>query len=148
MGKSRPDDPYNLTTRPAWPEVDEDVLRESASAFDSVANTVGEKISSAKGERSELFGGGVKLWSGGAASDAANSVLGKRIADLESVKQRLDASAQLFRNSASATSSAKEEITNRTELATDILNWVRDHDDIPQDAKDRAIEEGVRRHPC
>ena len=141
MGISRPPDPYGLTDPPAWPEVDEDALQRSADAFDEVSKTLGAQLDSTQQERVQMFGG-VGIWSGGGATAACTS-LDKRIADLESVKEKLDAAATLFKNSVTAVVGAKNQIIHNVELATKILDWIRDHPDIPGDAKESAIRAGV-----
>ena len=141
MGISRPPDPYGLTNPPAWPEVDEDVLRTCADAFDNASKAIGAQLDSAKQERTQMFGG-IGIWSGGGA-DAASSSLDKRIADLESVKEKLDASAELFSNAVTAVVNAKNQIISNVEIANKMLDWVRDHPDIPGDEKEAAIRAGV-----
>ena len=86
--------------------------------------------------------GGIGIWSGGGA-DAASSSLDKRIADLESVKEKLDASAELFSNAVTAVVNAKNQIISNVEIANKMLDWVRDHPDIPGDEKEAAIRAGV-----
>ena len=84
MGIGRPSDPYGMTDSPAWPEVDENILRTCAEAFETASKTVGSQLDSAKEERLQIFGG-VGIWSGGGAT-AASSALDKRITDLERLK--------------------------------------------------------------
>ena len=86
--------------------------------------------------------GGIGIWSGGGA-DAASSSLDRRIADLESVKEKLDASAELFSNAVTAVVNAKNQIISNVEIANKMLDWVRDHPDIPGDEKEAAIRAGV-----
>ena len=130
-----------MTDPPAWPEADEDVLKNCRDAFEDVSKTLGAHLDSAKQERTQIFGG-VGIWSGGGAN-AASSSLDKRIADLESVKERLEGSAKLFSNSATAVVGAKDQIINNVEAANKILDWVRDHPDIAGDEKEAAIRAGV-----
>ena len=137
MGISRPFDPYGLTVPPAWPEVDEDTLQQRADAFDSASKTVGAQLDSAKQERAQIFGG-AGIWSGEGASVACTS-LDKRITNIESVREQLDAAATLFNNSVTAVINAKNQIISNVELATKILDWVRDHPDIPGGDKEAAI---------
>lgn len=141
MGIPRPPDPYALTTPPGWPEGDEDVLEDRALAFSRVSTTVGEQLEQLKRERSQLFEG-VGIWRGAAAS-AAGSSLDGRIAALDKTTSGLIAAAKLFKDSAAATLAAKREITDRVELANKILDWIRDHNEIPDDAKTAAINQGV-----
>jgi hypothetical protein len=141
MGISRPSDPYGLTDPPAWPEVGEDTLQQRADAFDGASRTVGVQLDSARQERTRIFGG-AEIWSGSGASAACTS-LDKRIADIETVKERLDAAATLFENSVIAVVNAKNQIISNVELATKILDWVRDHPDIPGEEKEAAIRAGV-----
>lgn len=141
MGINRPADPYGLTHPPAWPEVDEDGLRRCADTFTTAARTVHTQADLAKGERAEMFGG-VGIWVGPGAY-SANRSLDRQIKNLEILRERLDATSKLFNDSAALTVSAKTQISSHVEAANRILDWVRTHPDIPDDAKKAAIAEAV-----
>lgn len=141
MGIPRPPDPYGLTTAPAWPEVDEDTMSARARAFEDVSEKVGMKLEGVKRERSQLFGG-VGLWSG-SASIAASKSLDKRIVDLETTKEQLNTAADAFATSVSATVSAKHQIISAVEIANKLLDWIRTHPEIPEDAKSSALSQGI-----
>lgn len=141
MGIPRPYDPYDLTAPPAWPEVDEDLLRTNATAFEDVSSRVGAQLTDAHRERLQLFGGS-GLWSG-IAADIASRTLNDRISALESAKRNLDTAAKLLGESVSATVSTKNAITHTVEIANEILDWIRTREDIPEDAKTAAINEGI-----
>ena len=85
------------------------VLDTCAQNFKTASETVETQWDAAKGERSTLFEGAAP-WSGIGAS-AAWRTLDKRINDLESVKNQLKASAQLFSDSHQAVTRAKDAIT-------------------------------------
>lgn len=139
--KTRPHDPYGLTEAPAWPEVDERHLISSAAAFENASRTVGDQLAATRSVLTDAFSG-ASLWSGSSAQ-AAGIKLQNRIAELDFLKEKLEAAAKFFSDCAQITSSAKESITNLVELANKILDWVRDAADIPDEAKDHAIKEGI-----
>src|SRR5262245_31153761 len=115
-----------MTAPPAWPEADEDVLGSCAETFDNVSKSVGAQWQSAIQERSKMFHG-VGIWSGKGAS-AAWRALDKRIDDLEAVKKRLEASAQLFRDSRDAVKRAKEEIIDNVDFANNLIKMILSSD--------------------
>ena len=141
MAIPRPDDPYGLTAPPAWPEVDEDLLAAQAESFHRVSMAVGDRVEDLKQERTQLFSG-IGIWSG-AAAGAAKVAFDARVAELEQVKERMTAAAKLFSDSAIATVTAKNEIRSNVETANKILDWIRTHKDIPDEAKTQAIAEGI-----
>ena len=138
MGIGRPPDPYGMTTPPAWPEVDEDILRNCADAFDTVLKTVSNQLEAAQRERTQMFDG-VGIWSGGGAN-AARNALDKRIADLESVKEKLDASVKLFNDSVSAVVNAKNQIINNVDAANKAIDNIRNNVDAQEGTKEAAIQ--------
>ncbi|OBA88669.1 hypothetical protein A5633_08580 [Mycolicibacterium elephantis] len=130
-----------MTIPPAWPEVDEDVLRNCGDSFSNASQAVTAQLEFARHERARLFGG-IGIWSGRGAT-AAGSALDKRIVDLESLKGSLDASVKLFNDSASTVVKTKTQIINNVETANEILNWVRSHPELTDEAKNAAIQAGV-----
>ena len=108
-------------------------------AFDTVSKTVAAQWESAKGERSTMFEG-VGLWSGGGAT-AASTALDKRIADLESLKGKLDASAKAFHDSCDAVTRAKNQITENVGLANQVIENIQNlsSDEASDDDKEKAI---------
>lgn len=141
MGIARPADPYGLTESPAWPDVDEDILRACGNSFVTVSNTVDKQADSAKQEQARIFGG-IGIWAGQGAS-AAGSSLDTRIADLQAVVGNLNTAANLFSDAVAAVVRAKTEIINNVEVANNILDWVKNHPDIPDSAKEAAVAAGV-----
>ncbi|WP_377042235.1 hypothetical protein [Mycolicibacterium holsaticum] len=141
MGIGRPPDPYGLTTPPAWPEVDEEVLQSCADAFAAVSHSVQAQLDVARKERTRLFAG-VGVWSGKSAA-FASAALDRRITDLESVTESLDAAAKLFTDSIAAVVHAKSQIISNVEAANKVLDFIQNHPDIPEGAKAAAIDSGV-----
>ncbi|ORB63015.1 hypothetical protein BST47_21395 [Mycolicibacterium tusciae] len=122
-----------MTDPPAWPEVDETVLDDCARAFEAASKSVEIQWDAAKTERSELFEGG-GIWSGGAAG-AASTRLDQRIVELETLKGRLSASAQLFRNSRDSVISAKNEIIDNVNKANQTIIGIQNDPDATADSK-------------
>ncbi len=146
MGIGRPDDPYGMTAPPAWPEADEDVVNSCADTFDGVAKTVAAQWQSAVEERSTMFHG-VGIWSGKGAT-AAWRALDKRVDDLEAVKKKFEASAQLFRDSHDAVKRAKEEIIDNVNFANNLIKTILKSDrgtDADKEAAIQAMVDAVRR---
>lgn len=144
MGISRPNDPYGMAAPPAWPDVDEDVLHACADAIGIVSNTLGAQLDAARQERSALFGG-VGLWSGGGAI-SANAALDKRIADIQAVKGKLDASEQLYRDSVISVTSAKNGIIDNVDLAHELIDIILRADGLESEKKSAvdAVVESTR----
>ncbi len=132
MGIARPPDPYGMTAPPAWPDVDEDILRGCRDAFDTVLKTVTTQWEAAKRERPQMFEG-AGLWSGGAA-DAAHKALRKRIADLESVKDKLQASVNLFDNCIKEVVDAKNQIIDIVDIAHNLIDKIQNDPQIEDKA--------------
>ena len=86
--------------------------------------------------------GGVGIWSGGAAT-AASGALDKRITDLEGLKEQLDASAKLFRDSVTATINAKNEIIDNVERANTLIDLIKSADG--SDTGERLRDSGHHR---
>ena len=132
MGIARPPDPYGMTAPPAWPDVDEDILRGCRDAFDTVLKTVTTQWEAAKRERPQMFEG-AGIWSGGAA-DAAHNALRERIADLESVKDKLQASVDLFDNCVKEIVDAKNQIIDIVDIAHNLIDKIQNDPKIEDKA--------------
>ena len=132
MGIARPPDPYGMTAPPAWPDVDEDILRGCRDAFDTVLKTVTTQWEAAKRERPQMFEG-AGIWSGGAA-DAAHKALRERIADLESVKDKLQASVDLFNNCVKEIVDAKNQIIDIVDIAHNLIDKIQNDPNIEDKA--------------
>ena len=132
MGIARPPDPYGMTAPPAWPDVDEDILRGCRDAFDTVLKTVTTQWEAAKRERPQMFEG-AGIWSGGAA-DAAHNALRERIADLESVKDKLQASVDLFDNCVKEIVDAKNQIIDIVDIAHNLIDNIQNDPKIEDKA--------------
>ena len=139
MAVPRPPDPHGLTSPSMWPDVDETVLDTCARNFKTASETVENHWDSAKGERSTLFEGAAP-WSGMGAS-AAWRALDKRINDLESVKNKLQASARVFSDSHQAVTRAKDAITDIVTTANGDIQDVLNSTDIREDQKTDRIKE-------
>ena len=144
MGIARPPDPYGMTAPPAWPDVDEDILRGCRNAFDTVLKTVTTQWEAAKRERPQMFEG-AGLWSGGAA-DAAHKALRERIADLESVKGKLQASVDLFDNCIKEVVDAKNQIIDIVDIAHNLIDKIQNDPQIEDKAAAiQAIVDAARK---
>lgn len=139
MALPRPSDPHGLTAPSAWPDVDETVLDTCAQNFKTASETVEAQCDAAKVERSTLFEG-AGLWSGVGASAAWRS-LDQRVNDLDSVKNKLKASAQLFSDSHQAVTRAKNAINDIVTIANRDIQDILDNTDIPEDQKTHRIRE-------
>ena len=150
MGIARPPDPYGMTAPPAWPDVDEDILRGCRDAFDTVLKTVTTQWEAAKRERPQMFEG-AGIWSGGAA-DAAHKALRERIADLESVKGKLQASVDLFNNCIKEIVDAKNQIIDIVDIAHNLIDKIQNDPQIEDKAAAiQAIVDAARNsqhHDC
>ena len=143
MGIARPPDPYGMTAPPAWPDVDEDILRGCGDAFDTVLKTVTTQREAAERERPQMFEG-VGIWSGGAA-DAAHDALRQRIADLESLRDKLQASVDLFDYCVREVVNAKNLIIDVVDIAHNFIDRIQNHPQIEDKAAAiQAIVEAAR----
>ena len=131
-----------MTDPPAWPEVDEDVLRTCADAFETVSKTVGAQLDAAKQERLQMFGG-VGIWSGGGADAAsgctrqADRGLGVR----EGAARRLRKAVQ--RRCHGSREREEPDHRQRRDCQQDPGLGPRSRADIPDDEKEAAIRAGV-----
>ena len=57
MGIGRPSDPHGMTEPPAWPDVDEDVLKRAAMHSIAPRKLVGAQLDAAELERIQMFSG-------------------------------------------------------------------------------------------
>ncbi|WP_241566476.1 hypothetical protein [Mycolicibacterium elephantis] len=89
--------------------------------------------------------GGVGLWSGGGAI-SANAALDKRIADIQAVKGKLDASEQLYRDSVISVTSAKNGIIDNVDLAHELIDIILRADGLESEKKSAvdAVVESTR----
>ena len=112
--------------------LDEDILRGCRNAFDTVLKAVTTQWEAAKRERPQMFEG-AGIWSGGAA-DAAHNALRERIADLESVKDKLQASVDLFNNCVTEVVDAKNQIIDIVDIAHNLIDKIQNDPQIEDKA--------------
>ena len=107
-------------------------MRGCRNAFDTVLKTVTTQWEAAKGERPQMFEG-AGLWSGGAA-DAAHKALRECIADLESVKGKLQASVDLFDHCIKEVVDAKNQIIDIVDIAQNLIDRIQNDPKIEDKA--------------
>jgi uncharacterized protein YukE len=144
MTIQKPTGPHaaDMTAGPAWPDADEDRLQHSADEFTAAHKTVTAQLEALRHQRTEMFdsAGG---WQGGAAK-AARGKHDKHVADMESLQQQLQASANLYRNSASAVRQAKNTITKNVEDAQEhISKNIENNSDLSSQDKSTQIQQIV-----
>ncbi|MCV7258382.1 hypothetical protein AWC26_18605 [Mycobacterium shimoidei] len=127
-----------MTAPPAWPEIDEDTLRNGAEAFSADHKALDEQLWAFQRGRVTIFQG-ADAWSGGAA-DAAQSKHQQQITTLQSQSQGSAAAAKYYSDSVGVVVGAKQQIIANVESAQQLIAQVANDSQATSEQKDYFIK--------
>lgn len=140
MGIDRPGGPYGdeMTAPPAWPEVNEDTLRDGAEAFSADHKALDEQLWAFERGQAAIFQD-AGVWSGQAA-DAAHAKHQQQITTLQSQAQGSAAAAKLYSDSVGVVVGAKQQVIANVENAQKLIAQVANDSQATTEQKDYFIK--------
>ncbi|MDT5396849.1 MAG: hypothetical protein QOK33_80, partial [Mycobacterium sp.] len=124
-----------MTRPPAWPETDEDALRQRSDSLQHTQKQLRDVLDTWKSKKAAIFGN--NTWFGDAAT-AAERMVDAEIQKLEALDQQLTAAINFYNEAYEVTVKAKNLIIEVTDAAQDQIDTLAN--DSANDGDDRSSE--------